>query len=118
MAQISTANSLGRKTTSKKRKRHRKRRKEPSIVIVGRTRIRNPKTKKLDVCKYSDVPVDINDWVTDLKYLPIYFDMVEVRIKDKVKTVPAWFDGAVWQGLRLRQGNVITAWKRNPYEQY
>lgn len=79
------------------------------------------------VCKYSDVPTNEEGWVVNLKFLPTFFDMVNVMVvrdpcainahlRPKPCAVNAWFDGKKWIGLRLRDGDKITAWKRNPYD--
>lgn len=90
--------------------------KENNLVQVGSTRIVDKKSGKLVPCRYSDVPTDLDGWVWDLKYIPIHFDIVTVQVKDKRKAVSAWFDGKHWIGLRLRAGNEIIGWKRNPYD--
>jgi hypothetical protein len=63
-------------------------------------------------CKYSDVPVSDNGWVVELKYLPISFDLVLLRMKDKSKPQTGWWNGRKWMGLRIKANDTITAWKR------
>ena len=101
---------------AKSTKRRRSLLKKDPFIQVGSSKIIDKKSGKPVPCRYSDVPTDINGWVWDLKYIPIHFDMVNVKIKDKPRPVSAWFDGKNWIGLRLRPGNVIVGWKRNPYE--
>lgn len=96
--------------------------KKSSKIQVGQTKIL-VKMKcglmKKCVCKYSDVPLDgVTGFVTNLNYLPIKYDMMTVRIKDKNKLASAWWDGTRWNGLRLRDGDEIMAWKRVQYCDY
>lgn len=65
-------------------------------------------------CKYSDVPTDAMGWVTDLNYLPIAFDMMQLRIHNKDKIIPGWWDERRWTGLRFKRGYKVTQWKRMP----
>lgn len=102
-----------RKNTSKK-KIKKKRKKKSCLVQVGKTRITAPHKENPFTCKYSDVPVSPTGWVTNPNYLPISFDMMELRVKQRDKTVPGWWDDKRWQGLHFKKEYTVTAWKRMP----
>ena len=108
------------KATKRPRKKSIKQRikslKRLAFIQVGKTKVKDKRTGLPIACRYSDVPTDDQGWVTDLRYIPIYFDMLVVKIRDKPRAVSAWFDGKSWIGLRMRPGNVVVAWKRNPYD--
>jgi hypothetical protein len=92
-------------------------------IQVGRTKVRTkvPGTqkKKIATCKYSDVPIDkLTGFVNDLTYLPINYDMMIVKLKDKRRKISAWWDGKNWIGLRLKPEDEIIAWKRVQYCAY
>ena len=63
------------------------------------------------ICKYSDVPVH-DGWVINKTYLPISFDLVELRRKNNPKIVTGWWNGRKWIGLHVKKGDIVTAWKR------
>lgn len=63
-------------------------------------------------CKYSDVPTNDEGWVTDLKYFPISFDLVQLDIQNVPKILTGWWNGKKWVGLRVKENACINAWKR------
>lgn len=63
-------------------------------------------------CKYSDVPVNAQGWVVDLKYFPISFDLVQLNIHGAPKILTGWWNGKKWVGLRVKKNASINAWKR------
>jgi len=63
-------------------------------------------------CKYSDVPVNDKGWVTDPKYFPISFDLVQLDIIGIHKILTGWWNGKKWVGLRVKKNADVTAWKR------
>lgn len=81
-------------------------------ITVALSLILDPETKNPRPCKYSDVP-DIDGWVIDVRYFPIPYDLMHVWLDNKKKIVSAWHNGKTWKGLRLRDGDIITKWKRN-----
>jgi hypothetical protein len=81
-------------------------------VTVGQTQIKNAETGKLLLCKYSDVLADEGGWVAIPDYYPFPYDMMSCRLRDRVNPIPGWWTGKKWTGLRFRQGNVVTHWKR------
>jgi hypothetical protein len=84
-----------------------------SKIQVGKTKIRPHPHAKEFVCKYSDVPTNAGGWVSDLRYYPINFDMMYVKVKERTMPIAAWWDGRRWKGLHLPNNSEITQWKRN-----
>jgi len=85
----------------------------PNIVIVSKSKIPDKITGLPRICKYSDVPKDPCEWVYNLSYMPIPYDLMQVRIKDSRYIKSAWWTGKLWKGLRLKPPEIIIAWKRN-----
>lgn len=83
------------------------------MIIVAKSKIKDAITGKKRAYKYSDIPTDINKWVYDLEYMPIPYDLMFLRLKENPKVKSGWWDGAIWQGLRLKDDETIIAWKRN-----
>jgi hypothetical protein len=83
------------------------------VIQVAKTKLQHPETGKKFTCKYSDVPKDHDQWVTDLTYLPIEGDMMHLRIEGKTRVISGWWNGRKWVGLRIRAADKIIAWKRN-----
>jgi len=86
---------------------------EKVTIVVTKSKILDEKTNKERLCKYSDVPMDKNHWVHDLKYMPIPYDLMHLRIKGVRKVKSGWWNGTVWKGLKLDPDDEIIAWKRN-----
>ena len=90
-------------------------------VQVSRTKILAKSgpcgTESLRICKYSDVPFcRATGYTQDLKYLPIDFDLVMLKVKGKQKPVAGWWDGEKWCGLRFKPEYEVTAWRRVLYD--
>jgi hypothetical protein len=81
-------------------------------IQVGLSKVKDNATQNLRVCRYSDVPTK-EGWVDTIKYLPLAFDIMHLRIKGKFRLASGWWNGQNWEGLRLRKDDRITAWKRN-----
>ena len=86
---------------------------DPNVIQVGKTWIKHPETALESRCKYSDVPTDPFGWVSDLRYLPINFDMMQLRVYEKQRIFPGWWDGKRWAGLRFKDGFTVKQWKRD-----
>ena len=83
-------------------------RKKPTVrnfLQVGRTKVDDR------AMRYSDVPLE-DGWIIDLTYRPINFDMMLLKVKNRNKHVPGWWDGVAWVGLHFRPEYMVTAWKR------
>jgi len=60
---------------------------------------------------YQDVEYDIDGWADTLRFLPEDFDLVFMRLK-RDTTIPGWFNGSSWTGLRLKSDDKVVFWKR------
>lgn len=83
------------------------------MIIVAKSKIKDKITGEKRACKYSDVPTDKDKWVHDLEYMPIPYDLMFLRIKDVPRVKSGWWNGKKWEGLRLKEGEIIISWKRN-----
>ena len=90
------------------------------MIIVGKSKIVDKATKEPRLCKYSDVPTELNPttlkptgWVSDLTYMPIPYDLMHLRLKDRKLNKSGWWTGVKWKGLRLKEDEIVIAWKRN-----
>jgi len=98
------------------RKKRARRTNKPTYITIGETTYPHPKTNKSVAYKYADIPksaIDKNGWVFDSNYLPIPYDILELKIKGYRKPIAGWWNGLKWEGLRLRKHHQITEWKRN-----
>ena len=85
-------------------------------ICVSQSKIVDKNTGIERPCKYSDIPKDIGNWVHDLNYRPIPFDLLELKIKDSCKVKGGWWDGKEWQGVKLKPQDEVIAWKRQLYD--
>lgn len=90
------------------------------MIIIGKSLIKDKITKKNRPWKYSDIKekenwIENNDWVETSHYLPIPFDLMELKVKDRPKPLPGWHDGQKWQGLRIKKDYKVIQWKRVIY---
>lgn len=60
---------------------------------------------------HRDLKKDYDGWVDAKKYLPFSYDLVHMRTEKK--TIPGWWNGIHWEGLRLRDGDKVLFWKFN-----
>jgi hypothetical protein len=81
-------------------------------IQVGLSKLKDPLSNKSRPYKYSDIPSE-KGWVEVLKFLPIPFDLMYLRVKDKGRTVSGWWNGQNWEGLRLKKEEKVLKWKRN-----
>jgi len=84
-----------------------------SVLIVAQSKIADKKTGKPRLLKYSDVPTDEHNWVLDLEYMPIPYDILFLKIKDHPKPKSGWWTGITWKGLMVKKEDEVLAWKRN-----
>jgi hypothetical protein len=64
---------------------------------------------------YRNVDYDAEGWADAKKWLPADYDLVYMKIRGK-PTIVGWSVGKEWLGLRLKDGDVITSWRRKPDE--
>jgi hypothetical protein len=83
------------------------------IITVAISGVSSRAAKKGQLCKYSDVPRDEYGWVYDLKYRPIPYDLMYLKIEGLPERKTGWWNGATWEGRKLKKGDKIIAWKRN-----
>lgn len=83
----------------------------PSTIVVTKTKIPDPLTNELRLCKYSDVPF-VNGWIPVGLYYPIPYDLLYLRIKGACKLLTGWWNGKAWEGLRIAKDAIVMAWKR------
>ncbi len=60
---------------------------------------------------YKDVFFNYEGWANPNKYLPMEFDLVFVKLRDNPNTY-AWINGKNWEGLRLKDDDIVIGWKR------
>jgi hypothetical protein len=88
-------------------------------IQVGLSKILDKKTGKPRPYKYSDIPTDLDKfgeptgWVSNLKCLPIPFDLMYMKVKQREKIISGWWNGQGWEGLRMKKGEKVIKWKRN-----
>lgn len=63
---------------------------------------------------YKDIKFDIHGWAHASEYLPLDFDLVIAKIKDKEKEISAWCKGRNWEGIRMKLGEEVEKWKKIP----
>ena len=68
------------------------------------------------VYKYSDVPTDKDQWVFDLRYRPIPYDLLYLKLSRNNRVISGWWTSKVWEGPRLKEADKVIAWKRQLYD--
>lgn len=63
------------------------------------------------VLSYKTVVSDIDGWVDAKKYLPVDYDLMYLKIKDK-PTAHGWIVGRKWDGLKIKPEDEILYWKK------
>lgn len=86
------------------------------MICVSQSKLIDKNTGLERPYKYSDIPTDEDQWVLDLTYRPIPFDLLYLKIRNKPKTIGGWWNGKIWQGLRLKKDDDVIAWKRQMYD--
>lgn len=77
------------------------------MMKVGRDRVEET-GKKL---AYSTVKSEIDGWVDAKKYLPVDYDLMYLKFKNK-KTSHGWVVGNKWDGLNINSKDDVLYWKR------
>ncbi len=60
---------------------------------------------------YRDVEYDEDGWVDATKYIPEECDLVILRMDDD-RSLPGWWTGNGWDGLRIKRKDKVLYWKR------
>ena len=68
--------------------------------------------KKFRRVSYKAVKFDENGWADSKEALPIDGDLMFIKVDGKPKGC-GWVWGKRWEGLRLRDSDVVSHWKRN-----
>ncbi len=61
---------------------------------------------------YQDAKQDDDGWVDAKLFMPVDYDLCQLKIKDK-KSRMGWAARTVWDGLKLAVGDEILYWKRS-----
>lgn len=83
------------------------------VMKVGVDRIFDAKKCKERKFSYFDIKYDPDKWADASKFLPADFDLVNLKILNRKKYVPAWSNGDKWDGANFRQGYKVLYWKRH-----
>lgn len=60
--------------------------------------------------KYTDAKMDCEGWVDPALWLPMPYDLC--RLKCGEKTIPGWWTGKEWDGIRLKATDQVFFWKK------
>lgn len=71
--------------------------------------------EKTNTFRYVFSKFNSKGWADARSSLPIPFDLVTV-LTDNDKEIPAWWNKFSWEGLRLKNNDVVVKWKRRRYE--
>ena len=80
------------------------------MIKVGEKKEVNKKGNIVNF-KYSDVPVDKDEWASVEDGLPLPFDLVHMKIGDKI--VNGWWTGQDWYSVRMKKDSKVERWKRS-----
>lgn len=84
-----------------------------TVMKVGVDLIFDAKKGKKRKFSYFDIHYDADKWVDVSKFLPADFDLVNLKILNRQKEVPAWANGDKWDGANFRHGYKVLHWKRH-----
>lgn len=60
---------------------------------------------------YDDVLFDEDGWADAKQFIPIDFDLCELKVKGK-KSHPGWVSGSKFDGLNIESGDEVLYWKK------
>ena len=63
----------------------------------------------IDGFQNKDLSKDYNGWVDAKRFLPLAFDLVYMRLERR--TIPGWWNGQYWEGMRLNEQDCVLYWK-------
>lgn len=80
-----------------------------SPLEVGLDKIKTNKKRRFLI--YKDCTKDQEGWSDPKAFLPLRFDMCQIKTSKKVKM--GWWTGEEWDGLRISPEDEIKAWRLN-----
>lgn len=83
------------------------------MLKVERDLIIDKYTGKERKVTYQDIKNNHDDWINPTDFLPADFDIVSLKIKNRIRIVPGWSIGNGWDGLRLRSKDEVIGWKND-----
>lgn len=79
------------------------------MIRVGRDKIQTE--TKIRKAIYNDCSYDADGWADASKFLPLEYDLVLMKIKDK-KTQIGWVSFNQWDGLKFGKTDEVLYWKK------
>ena len=61
---------------------------------------------------YSDAKCDEDGWVDAKNFMPMDFDLCQLKVKDK-KIRVGWNCGSIWDGLKVAHDEEVLYWKKS-----
>lgn len=80
------------------------------MIKVGKSRLPGKSGKKERFATYKDIEYIFDDWVDAKKFIPMDFDIVTLRSKDK--EFKGWSVGMSWDGYRHTGKEEILQWRK------
>jgi len=62
---------------------------------------------------YFDIEFDKEGWADPSLYLPLPFDLVVLKLRKE--NIMGWWNGAKWDGYKLRDCDKVFYWKKSKY---
>jgi len=81
----------------------------PSPITVGKIKVKNQKHGVY--WSYRDVKYDECGWACVDDFLPMEFELCYLKTDDN-KSLMGWYTGAIWDGMKVKETDVIKYWKR------
>lgn len=72
---------------------------------------KNPNKTKIQL-SYCLVPRDIKGWVDAEKFVPSPYDLCHLRTNGE-KRCAGWWTGWMWFGYKLRESEIVVAWRKD-----
>ncbi len=62
--------------------------------------------------QYKDVTYDVDRWADANLFHPYEYDLCLLKIKDCKKDKKGYWTGQFWDGLNVKQSDIVLYWKR------
>lgn len=85
-------------------------RKEKKVKIPRWNSQEPPYEVGKDGFEYKNTICDFDGWVDAERYRPYPYDLVLLKPQSKAK--PGWWNGAQWEGYRLKEEEKVYYWKQ------